>query len=99
MVQIVVAFFAIRLSERVVDEVLGISSFTSGLILGIFLLGVLGSRRPATAYVGIGTGALVMLGIRLLTAISWQWYVLIGATVTCAAGRLAERMTAHHDAA
>src|SRR5690606_18282710 len=34
--QIVVAIVAIRLSSRVVDEVLGIASFTNGLVLGLF---------------------------------------------------------------
>jgi Na+/proline symporter len=92
LVQILVAFAAIRLSKRIVDEVLGISSFTNGLILGIFLLGLAGYRRSSTAYAGIGVGALVMLGVRVLTAVSWQWYVLIGATATCTAGWVADHV-------
>ena len=91
LVQILVAFAAIRLSGRIVDAVLGIASFTNGLILGIFLLGMAGYRRPTTAYTGIGVGAVVMLGIGLLTAVSWQWYVLIGATATFTAGQVADR--------
>ena len=91
-VQILVAFAAIRLSDRIVDEVLGISSFTSGLILGIFLLGLAGYRRHTTAYAAVGAGAAVMLSIRLLTAVSWQWYVLIGATATWAAGWVADQL-------
>jgi hypothetical protein len=87
-----VALAAIRLSSRIVDEVLGISSFTNGLILGIFLLGLAGYRRHTTAYTGIAVGAGVMLGIRLLTAVSWQWYVLVGATATFAAGWVADRV-------
>jgi len=94
-----VAFAAIRLSERVVDEVLGISSFTNGLILGIFLLGLAGYRRHTTAYAAIGGGAVVMLGIRLLTAVSWQWYVLIGAAATCTAGWVVDRVAETQDAA
>ena len=93
LVQILVAFAAIRLSGRIVDEVLGISSFTNGLILGIFLLGLAGYRRSSTAYAGIGVGALVMLGVRVLTAVSWQWYVLIGAAATCTAGWVADHLS------
>jgi len=93
LVQILVAFAAIRLSERIVDEVLGISSFTNGLILGIFLLGLAGYRRHTTAYTGISAGAVVMLSVRLLTAVSWQWYVLIGATATYAADWVADHLT------
>ena len=91
-VQIVVALAAIPVSRRIVDEVLGISSFTNGLILGVFLLGLAGYRRNATAYAAMAAGAAVMLGVRLLTDVSWQWYVLIGAAVTLAAGWTADRI-------
>lgn len=90
-VQVVVALAAIPVSRSIVDEVLGISSFTNGLILGVFLLGLAGYRRNATAYAGIAVGAGVMLAVRLLTSVSWQWYVLIGAAVTLAAGWAADR--------
>ena len=90
LVQLLVACAAIRFSQRVIDEVLGISSFTSGLILGIFLLTISGSHRSLAAYSGIGSGALTMIWIRLFTNFSWQWYVLIGAVSTFIAGRIVE---------
>ncbi len=93
-VQVVVALAAIPVSQRIVDEVLGVSSFTNGLILGVFLLGLAGYRRNATAYAGMASGAAVMLGVRLLTSVSWQWYVLIGAAATLAAGWTANRAAA-----
>ena len=93
-VQMVVALAAIPVSRRIVDEVLGVSSFTNGLILGVFLLGLAGYRRNATAYAGVASGAAGMLGIRLFTDVSWQWYVLIGAAITLAAGWTADRMAA-----
>ena len=93
-VQTAVALAAIPVSQRIVDEVLGISSFTNGLILGVFLLGLAGYRRNTTAYAGMTTGAAVMLGVRLFTGVSWQWYVLIGAAVTLAAGWTADRTAA-----
>ncbi len=96
LVQILVACAAIRLSGRIVDEVLGISSFTNGLVLGLFLLGLAGYHRATTAYAGIGAGAAAMLGLRLLTGVSWQWYVLVGAAATWAAGWVAERVSSRH---
>ena len=93
-VQIVVALAAIPVSRRIVDEVLGISSFTNGLVLGVFLLGLAGYRRNATAYAGMAGGAAVLLGVRLLTDVSWQWYVLVGTAVTLAAGWTADRTAA-----
>lgn len=86
-VQIVVALAAIRLSSRVVDEVLGIASFTNGVILGAFFLGTLAPRvRQGAALAGIASGAALMLAVRLFTAVSWQWYVMIGSTATFAVG-------------
>ena len=91
-VQAVAALVARELSQRVVDEVLAISAFTSGLILGLFLLGTF-SRRAGQrgALTGLVVGTVVMLAVKLGTAVSWQWYVLIGALVTAGAGWLASR--------
>ena len=85
--QIAVAIAAIELSTRVVDEVLGIASFTNGVILGAFGLGTLTRHvRQTSAFVGMATGIAVMLAIRLFTDVSWQWYVLIGSAATFGAG-------------
>jgi SSS family solute:Na+ symporter len=92
-VQIAVALVAISLSTRVVDEVLGIASFTNGVILGMFLLGTLTRASQGPAAVGVGAGVAVMLGVKLLTAISWQWYVLIGSLVTLGVGALASTVS------
>ncbi len=89
-VQITVALAAINLSSRVVDEVLGIASFTNGVILGVFFLGTFTKRVGQTAaFIGIVAGAAVMLYIKLRTGVSWQWYVLIGSVTTFFAGCLA----------
>jgi SSS family solute:Na+ symporter len=93
LLQIVVGLAAIRISRRIVDEVLGIASFTNGVILGVFLLGtftIIVGRRGA--FVGMAFGALVMLAVRVLTAVNWQWYVLIGSMATLAAGVAVSRM-------
>jgi SSS family transporter len=90
--QIAVALLAIELSSRVVDEVLGIASFTNGVILGVFLLGTFTqSVRQRAAFAGIVAGTTVMLAVKLLTAVSWQWYVMVGSLTTFAAGWLAAR--------
>ena len=91
-VQILTACIAIRISTRVVDEVLGISSFTNGLILGAFVLVLLGYRRAGTAFVGIAVGTVSVLALRIFTGVSWQWYVLIGGFTTAAAGYCVARV-------
>ncbi|MGH9800167.1 MAG: sodium:solute symporter family transporter, partial [Blastocatellia bacterium] len=78
-VQITVAIVAIKLSSRVVDEVLGIASFTNGVILGVFFLGTFTKRvGQAAAFAGIIAGTALMLWVKLETGVTWQWYVLIG---------------------
>lgn len=91
-IQVSAAIAAIALSRRVIDEVLGLAAFTGGLILGLFLLGTLTTRvRERGALAGVAVGTIVMLAVKLGTAVSWQWYVLIGAAVTTTFGVLASR--------
>jgi Na+/proline symporter len=92
LVQIVVAVVAINLSSRVVDEVLGIQSFTLGLLLGVFLLAMTATHRVSAPLTGILSGATVLVGLRLLTDVSWQWYVLIGAFITVSLGWITGRL-------
>jgi SSS family transporter len=93
LVQIAVAVVAIQFSNRVVDEVLGIASFTNGIILGVFLLGTFAPRvQQRAAFVGIAAGTAVMLAVKLMQLTSWQWYVLIGSIVTFAVGWLASQV-------
>jgi SSS family solute:Na+ symporter len=92
-VQISVAIIAIQFSTRVVDEVLGIASFTNGIILGVFLLGTFAPKvRQRSAFVGIVAGTAVMLAVKGFQLASWQWYVLIGSVVTFIVGVLASRI-------
>jgi len=93
-VQILAAIWAIKLSKRVVDEVLAVASFTNGLILGLFLLGTLTTRvRERGALIGVAAGTVVMLFVKLGTNVTWQWYVLIGSVTTFAVGTLATAAT------
>jgi solute:Na+ symporter, SSS family len=90
--QVVVAIVAITLSSRVVDEVLGIASFTNGLILGLFLLGTFTAVGRRAAFAGLLGGALLMLWVKLGTDVVWQWYVLIGSVTTFTIAWLAARV-------
>jgi len=94
LIQIAVAIVAISLSKRVVDEVLGIASFTNGVILGVFLLGTFTTVGQRSAFSGILGGSLIMLWIKLGTTVSWQWYVLIGSIATFTIGWITARIIA-----
>ena len=91
-IQVGVSIVAIELSSRVVDEVLSIQSFSLGLLLGVFLLALTTTRRPAAAAIGILGGVTVLAILRVVTAVSWQWYVLVGSLTTFGVGWVAARV-------
>ena len=87
-VPIAVTFTAIGISRRVVDEVLGIQSFTGDLLFGVFLLAFTATRRLTAPVTGIVAGATGLIAFRLSTAVSWQWYGLVGSATTFSVGYL-----------
>jgi SSS family transporter len=88
-VQILVAFAAVQMRQSIVDAVLSIASFTSGPVLGLFLLGRLTKRvGQRGALAGVVAGIAFMLFVWLRLNVSWQWYVLLGSSVTFGVGVL-----------
>ena len=86
-IQMVVAMGATQTNQRIVDSVLSIASFTSGPVLGLFLLGTLTRRVGQNgAVAGVLTGIVLMLIVWLRLDVSWQWYTLIGTIVTFGVG-------------
>lgn len=74
----------------VLESGLSIASVTLGILLGVFLLGVLTKRAGENAAIaGVIAGAIVMLFVKFETTIPFTWWVLIGSAVTFFAGCLA----------
>jgi Na+/proline symporter len=74
----------------VLESGLSIASVTLGLLLGVFLLGVLTRRvEQNAASFGVLAGLVTILYVRWLTPIAWTWWVLIGSVSTFAAGYFA----------
>ncbi len=91
LVQIGIALASLQLNpaSTVVNDVLAIAGFTSGVILGVFALGMfLPGCGQRGALIGLAAGLLMMSLVRFLTTIAWPWYALIGSTATFAAGWL-----------
>ena len=75
-----------------VANVLAIAGFTTGIILGVFLLGILTPRvSQKAALVGLVLGLLVMSDVAFGTPLAWPWYTVVGSTSTLAIGMLASR--------
>jgi len=92
-VQMGVALAAERLSNSVVDNALEIASFVTGLLLGLFLLGIwtrdVGQRA---AFVGLIAGTAAVSAVKFLTAVSYPWYALVGSGTVVVVGLVASRL-------
>jgi SSS family transporter len=86
-VQIAVGIAGQWLKSSIVSSVLGIAAFTTGIVLGVFFLGLF-SRRVGQreALVGFVTGFIGMTAIFFGTPLAWPWYALVGSLMTVAAG-------------
>jgi SSS family solute:Na+ symporter len=89
---VVLAAIALVASQwgSVLESGLSIASVTLGILLGVFLLGVL-TRRPGenAAIAGVVAGAVVMLGVKFSTTLAFTWWVMVGSLTTFGAGYLA----------
>lgn len=90
LVQITVAIAGQRLSFSVVDDVLAIAGFTTGIILGVFFLGTFTKRvSQRAALVGLAGGLAVMTYVKFGTPLAWPWFTIVGSSVTFTLGLLA----------
>ena len=91
--QIVVGISGQWLESSVISSVLAIQSFTTGIILGVFTLGLVKGRVGTnSALVGLVVGLIVMTAIKFGTPLAWPWFALIGSTVTFCAGLLHNKL-------
>ncbi len=94
LLQILIGIFAQRIGDTVVSNALKIAGFSSGLILGLFALGVFTQRvGQAAAMIGCCAGfALLMLaqfvGPQFSFVLSVPWLALVGASSTFGIGLL-----------
>ena len=78
------------LAESVVAAVLAIAGFTTGILLGVFLLGMASTRVDERgALTGLVGGLAGMTAIHAFTPLAWPWYALTGALLTAGIGWLA----------
>jgi Na+/proline symporter len=88
--QIAVAIGGRYLDASVIEAVLGIVAFTTGLVLGVFFLGMFAprvGRRAALA--GLVVGFAGMTAIYFSGELAWPWYALVGSAATFVAGWVA----------
>lgn len=81
-----------RRDLSVVNQVLAVAGFTTGIVLGLFLLGSLPRRVSSVAALfGLGVGFAAVAAVWLPTTagetlVAWPWYAPIGALTTFVVG-------------
>jgi SSS family transporter len=93
--RIAVALLAVSLLEKrsVIDEVLRVAGITTGMILGLFLLGSLPRPvGPRAALAGLVVGFLTVMAVWLLTPLAWPWYAPVGTLVTVGVALFLDRL-------
>jgi len=91
-VQLGVALGAQWMDRSVLDAGLAVLGFSSGAVLGAFLLGTLMPRvQEREALVGMIAGLVTMTIVWGVTTIAFTWYVFIGAATTIAVAWLLSR--------
>jgi SSS family solute:Na+ symporter len=82
-----VAFGARNLEDNVVNNALAIASFVSGILLGLFLLGILTRRvGQSAALVGVLAGLGAVSFAKFGTSLAWPWFALVGSFTVCTVG-------------
>jgi len=86
-IQIGVGIAGQWVKASVVSSVLGIAAFTTGIVLGVFFLGIFTQRvGERAALAGLVVGLSSMSLIFFATTLAWPWFALVGSALTFAAG-------------
>jgi SSS family transporter len=89
----VVALCATLLQDSVVNNALAIASFVTGILLGLFLLGILTRRvGQSAALVGMLAGVSAVSFAKFGTPLAWPWYALVGSSTVFCVGLAASWM-------
>jgi hypothetical protein len=87
LIQIAVGIGGQWVKASVVSSVLGIAAFTTGIVLGVFFLGIFATRvGERAALAGLVVGLTCMSTIFFATPLAWPWFALVGSAITFAGG-------------
>ena len=84
------AFLATQLKSSGVEAALAIASFTTGIVLGLFLLGIYTKVGQRAALIGLVAGLAAVSTVRFGTTLAWPWHALVGSSTVFLVGILVE---------
>jgi hypothetical protein len=84
---VAIVAFKMGLNESTVKVVLGIAGLSTGLLLGLYILGLVApNTREAVAIAAFFVGLAVTIAIARNTSLSSWWYTLVGSSVIVSVG-------------
>jgi SSS family solute:Na+ symporter len=87
LVQIGVALAAIGMEKAVVDNALAVAGFVTGILLGLFLLGLIARNAgQAAAFAGMIAGLVAVSLAAFGTKLAYPWYALVGSITVVVVG-------------
>lgn len=85
--------------SEVIDLVLAVAGFSTGLLLGLYALGIVWRRATDTAgLIALAVGFAVCLTVVTGTSVHWAWYALIGSFTTFLTGAAVLTVAPPHEA-
>jgi SSS family transporter len=99
----IVAIGAQQLEDNVVNNALAIAGFVSGILLGLFLLGILTQRvGQQAALLGVLAGVAAVSFAKFGTPylgvpLAWPWFALVGSSTVFSVGLLASLALPRYD--
>jgi SSS family transporter len=96
-IAVALAGVAVLGDTSVIGPVLSVAGLTTGVILGLFLLGSM--RRPVSsgaALVGLAAGAVIVATVWLEAPVAWPWYAPVGTLATVGVALLVNKLRSGH---
>lgn len=90
--QVGIALAGQGMEKSVIDGVLAIAGFTTGIVLGVFLLGRSARVGQNAALAGLLLGLVTVTAVAFGTSVAWPWFALVGAGTTWLGGKIAAKM-------
>jgi SSS family transporter len=94
------ALGAAGMNQAVIDAALAVAGFVSGILLGVFLLGIFDPRaNQRGAFAGMVAGILAVSVAAFGTRLAYPWYALVGATTVLLVGMCGSRLITKREGA
>jgi SSS family transporter len=91
--QVGVALGAIGMEKAVIDNALAVAGFVTGILLGLFLLGLISrDAGQLAAFTGMVAGLGAVSFVAFGTRVAYPWYALVGASTVVIVGSAAALM-------